>query len=229
MLTLQKLSVATASAAVVTLGTVGTAQAATFHEVGDAGTFPFSSFAQTVHVEPGETLDSIVGSFNHNFFTSFDIDMFRVELNAGSFSARVSDGQVPGERSLFLFNANGLGIAANRGNGTIAALEGNLESAGTYFLGIGHGRSIDWRSSSGSIFSAANWATPQFGATGSGAGRRPGSVSSSGARNFRGSSYTIAIANEPPQPVPESSSVLGLLAFGAFATLSGLKHKQQKA
>lgn len=217
----KKLSITAAGAAFIALGGGGGAQAATFHEIGDAGVFPFSWNAQVAAVGLGETLDSIAGTFTD----WSDIDMFQVDLTAGFFSASTSDGTVSGSRSLFLFDANGLGLAANLGNGILAELEGILVNSGTYFLGIGSGQNYDWGNSAGSIFSASDFATPQFGATGPGAGSIPGYVSRSGPVPF--GSYLIAITNGNTQSVPEPSSVLGVLVVGALGAGAARKRKQQ--
>jgi hypothetical protein len=125
-----------------------------------------------------------------------------------------------------------LAIAANKGNGVVAALQGTLVEAGTYFLGIGSGLNFDWRNSVGSIFTDSDMATPEFGATGSGAGRPPTSVGRGG--TVTGGDYLItisndnAISNDTVQSVPEPTSVLGLLAAGALGAGSARKRKKKQ-
>jgi len=231
---MKKLSIATAGAACIALGTTGAAQAATFFEKGDAGDF-LNSVAQVAEVGPGETLDSIAGFLSsYSSGESHDIDMFQVKLKKGFFSASTRTGPISGSRSLFLFDANGLAIAANKGNGVVAALQGTLVEAGTYFLGIGSGLNFDWRNSVGSIFTDSDMATPEFGATGSGAGKPPTSVGRGG--KVTGGDYIIAIRNgndaaiknDTTQPVPEPASVLGLVAVGALGAGSARKRKKKQ-
>jgi hypothetical protein len=206
----------------LSVGITGIAQAATFTERGDAGPFPSWS-AQTVNLAPGETLDEIKGSFNSGIPTA-DVDIFKISLSAGNFFARTEDGNTAGDRSLFLFDENGLGLAANRGNGFEVALEGLISTAGDYFLGIGNGQNYSWNSSQGRIFTANDYATTAFGASGPGASERPWSVSRSNVR--RGDfDYTIAISQTPTTAVPEPGMLMGLGLLGIFG-ITKMRHQQ---
>lgn len=215
-MSLLKLSTA---AIALTLLSAGTVQAATFKEIGDAGTFP-NSRAQVASVV-GQ-LDGIAGFLDTSGSLS-DIDVFQVSLNAGYFSARVADPGF-GMRSLFLFDSNGFGLATHKSSGTYALIEGMLPVTGTYFLGIGEG-AIDWKSRAGSIFSSSDWASSQFGATGAGAGMKVNSVNRS-RPGAGGGGYAIALSYLKPSPpgprvqkVPESGSLVGLALVGALLLL----------
>lgn len=197
-------------------------RAATFFESGDTGSFPFyfySGYIQFAKVN-GQTPDRIAG----NFRTGDNVDLFKIDLQAGFFSASTSDGTVTGSRSLFLFDKNGLGLAAHTGNGTFAKLEGMLPTTDTYFLGIGGAPNYSWHSSSGKIFTASDYASSSFGATGPGANAQPNLIRF-GPVSY--GNYEIAIQNKAVKAVPEPASWVGLLGLGAWGASSYLKRKQR--
>ena len=206
----------------LSLGMSETVRAVTFSEIGDAGTFPTTG-AQIVQEEPGEILESITGTFTD----WFDVDIFQLELEAGVFTASTQDGIEEGSVSLFLFDSNGLGLAANTGNEEFAVLEGLLPETGTYFLGIGGGRNYQWSSSEGAIFSASDFSSRQFGATGVGAGLSPTSVSRSSSTLVN--SYEILLDTTTEiNKVPEPASILSLLVFGGLGLVSRRNPQKRK-
>ncbi|MFB2892112.1 DVUA0089 family protein [Aerosakkonemataceae cyanobacterium BLCC-F50] len=204
---MKKLSMATAGAAVVALGVVGSAQAATFRESGDAG--QTLDTAQNV----GGGITQILGNYQNS-----NADLFSFLWNGGAFSATAS---ASFDTQLFLFNSEGRGVIANDddisiGGGSRIA---TTLSQGLYYLGIS-GYNNDPVSRGGSIFTD-NWSGVQT-PTGSG-GASPLSGWTGGGSN---GSYQINISETAS--VPEPASTLGLLVLGSLGAGSMLKRKQQQ-
>ncbi len=196
------------------------AEAVTFTESGDAG----QSLA-TANVVPGAVgtggTDVISGSIAEAFN---DADLFAVTLSAGTtFSATVSATATGLDDSqLFLFNAAGLGLVANDDINSInffSTISFNIATSGTYYLGIS-GFDYDPQDAASFIFpnTATGQVTPVAGA-GSLSGwtvRTPGPVSFG--------DYTISLATTP---IPEPSSVLGLIAVAGLGAVALRRKRAQ--
>lgn len=123
---MQKLSLATASAAFVALGAVGSAQAATFTEFGDAG--QTLGTAQTV----GGGIDVIQG----NISSGTDADLFSFYWGGGLFSATTVGG-ASFDTMLQLFNSSGTLLAQNDDSqGTLQSTLSQILNSGNYLLGV---------------------------------------------------------------------------------------------
>ncbi|MEC5398400.1 DVUA0089 family protein [Uliginosibacterium sp. H1] len=135
-------------AALFAVVTLSTAQAAPVFEIGDAGQLPGS--AQSI----AGGVDSIVGNLDNGF----DVDLYRLVLGGGLFSATTLPGPaccgLGSDTQLFLFNEAGMGIVANDDEpfgGTQKSFIQALLTPGVYFLAVSV-YSMDPFSADGFIF-----------------------------------------------------------------------------
>ena len=186
-----------------------TANAITFVEVGDAGDQPGS--AQVVSgVTPLTAIQGTLGAG--------DIDMFRIHLNGGAFSATVGIG---GDSQLFLFDSTGRGLLANDDIAfpsiSRSGISGSLPE-GDYFLAISEFDN-DPLSAGGLIFPNSPF-DAILGPTGPG-GASP--IIGWSAFTGPGFGYQIDLVNassvptDPGQGVPDESSSLVLMALSGIA------------
>lgn len=207
---LQKLSIASAGAVLVGLGTVSSAQAFSFTESGDAG----QTLSTAQRLAGGIT--QIRGNYQSN-----NADLYSFLWNGGTFAANTLGSSVL-DPQLFLFNSQGLGVIGNDDNmGTLQSNFSLALSPGLYYLGIS-GYDYDPVSIAGYIFTDNFPGVETPTRTG---GAFPLSdwngymVSSSGA-------YQINISETASESVPEPTSILGLLTSGVMGCI--WKSKQKK-
>ncbi|NES82734.1 MAG: hypothetical protein F6K10_15745, partial [Moorea sp. SIO2B7] len=185
----KKVSMGSAGAAFIALGIAGTAQAATFNEVGDAG--------QTLGTAKslGNGITQINGTRDGD-----DPDLYSFFWNGGTFSADTL-GSSLFDTQLFLFDSDGLGVIANDDGGFPfpdvfrSGFSINL-SQGLYYLGITEFNS-DPFSSGGTIF-AGGFGSDQT-PTGPG-GALP--LNGWSAASTSGGSYQINISGTAAVPEP---------------------------
>lgn len=198
---------------------IGTAQAATFAE--DVGQL----IPDAQVIPPGSSvLDSIAGDlFNQN-----DVDLFQITLTGSKTFSATTEGGASFDTQLFLFDEDGFGVYGRDDDSPstrVSTLPANHPltptEAGIYYLAIASFNN-DPVSSEGLIFDNDEFA-PYNNVLGpiSPGGEAP----LSGFNNLGGSvgSYTIALTGV--KSIPEPSSLLGTLAFGAFSTSWLLKRK----
>jgi hypothetical protein len=109
----------------------GTASAIPYVEIGDAGALIGS------HQNVGGGVDSIVGGMTG----ATDVDLYRLVLAAGTFTASTGNAAIGNgpDTQLFLFNASGMGIAGNDdapSNGTQRSFISANLAAGVYYLAV---------------------------------------------------------------------------------------------
>lgn len=212
-----------ALAAAFAATTLSAAQAVPMFESGDAGQLPAAAQAA------GAGVDSIVGNLDN----SFDVDLYRLVLGGGLFSATTLPGPdccgVGADTQLFLFNEAGMGIVANDDEpfgGTQKSFIQALLDPGVYFLAVSI-YSMDPFSVDGFIFPdyahccfqpvegpvwpgggqpLAGWSV---GPAADGSGTQPGSYVVS-------LSATIGPVDPQPTPVPAPASLV-LLGAGLLA------------
>lgn len=228
---MQKVTCLTAISVITVLLTSGSAQAATFTEIGDAG--ELLNTAQTIS-QRTQPLTSIYGA------VSGDADLFKIFLTGGqTFSATTispdtfeipiddllgSPTEILADPQLFLFDSTGRGVYSN--DDTSFSSQSILPSggfspsnSGIYYLAISS-FNYDPVGAGGKIFGAPT-KDGVWGPTGPG-GASPLS-------GFTGTSTTsgrYAIALTGAQPVPEPTSVLSVLALGAWGA-SRLKNQKK--
>ncbi len=199
----------------------GHAQAATFTETQDAGEV-LSNAVRVVSPE-SQPLESISGTL------SGDADLFRLSMTGDQKFSATTTGGANFDTQLFLFDSGGKGVYGNDNDG--ASFQSALpiggfspEKSGTYYLGIS-GFDYDPVSPDGEIF--ADFPDAGFNTVAGPTGPGGESVLSGfdGARLEPGGSYTIALtgAETETKSVPEPSSVLGILALGAWSVGTLLK------
>lgn len=194
------------------------AEAVTFTELGDAGQNLITANVVQGAVGAGGT-DVISGRISG---IVNDADLFSLTLSAGTtFSATVTGIDLD-DSQLFLFNAAGFGLTANddiSATNVFSAISFTIATSGTYYLGIS-GYNYDPQDSTDYIFPDT-----QFGqvAPVAGAGRlsdwvarTPGPVSFG--------DYTISLTTTP---IPEPSSVLGLMAVAGFGAVAFRRKRTQ--
>lgn len=201
---------AAAGATVFVVGLGGAAQAATFFESGDAG--QLLNTGQVV----GSGFDKIAG----NLSNTFDVDLYKIELPDGLFSATTVGGS-NFDTQLFLFNSSGLGIVFNDdviGFKAPSTIQATL-SAGAYYLGIS-GWNIAPVSSSGLIFPlndsvSNNVYNALNGPTGPG-GSQPLNGWVPSVTDQNGGDYQITLSTSVPEPSSLAGWILasGLGLFG---------------
>lgn len=189
---------------------IGTAQAATITE--DVGQL----IPDAQVIPPGSaTLDSITGTlFNNN-----DVDLFQITLAGGKTFSATTEAKADIDTQLFLFDKDGFGVYAR--DDTPSSIQPTLPAdhpltptdSGIYYLAIASFDN-DPVSSKGLIFDNDesfpydNVLEPIS----------PGSEAPlSGFNNLGGSSGSYTISLTGVRAVPETSSVLGILVFGAFS------------
>lgn len=220
----EKLSVAIVGGAIIALGGAGTAQAFSFTESVDAG--ETLGTAQVVNTQLPETvLTSIIGSTS----SEDNADLFKIFLSAGQTFSATTEGGASFDTQLFLFNADGFGVEANDDT-DINSFQSTLPlsgfsptHSGIYYIGIS-GYDYDPVSSEGLIFPNASFEGVE-GPTGPGGESPLAGFAGDGVPPEFGS-YTITITGA--QAVPEPSSILSLLAFGAFSVRAMLGRKLNK-
>lgn len=220
---MKKIASITAISVLTTVLSSGHAQAAPFTESGDAG--ETLSTAQVVTLSDSTLLESISGMLSDND----DADLFQIFLTGGQTFSATTVGGASFDTQLFLFDSTGMGVYGNDNSGssnqsTLPSGFSPVESS-IYYLAIS-GFDYDPISVEGDIF-------PDFpevsfdevvGPTGPGGGSPLSEFD--GARLGEVGSYTILLSQG--QPVPESSSVLGTLALGAWGLSSLLKKKTKQ-
>lgn len=203
----------------------GYAQAATFTETGDAG----ETLETAQGIQGPGPLEAISGALST---VTPDADLFKIFLTGGQTFSASTVGGATFDTQLFLFNKEGMGIYGNdnaspvlgSNQSTLPNNNFSLEESGFYYLAVS-GFDYDPVNSEGEeIFpDPASPFNQVFGPTGPGG--ESGLSGFNGAR-LNGGNYTVAMTGA--KAVPEPSSTLGVLAFGAFGTLFWLKHRQSK-
>ncbi|HEY9851283.1 MAG TPA: hypothetical protein V6D28_17575 [Leptolyngbyaceae cyanobacterium] len=219
---------ATIGTAFASLVIVANVNAASLTETVDVGEFTGNA-GQTNSQPSGTTLDSISGSLAD--IPNGDIDLFQILAVGGSFSATTDTaGTDPFlDTQLFLFDANGIGIAASNDidafnfSSTISI----TLAPGTYYIGISSFGS-DPRSPGGDIFIIPT--TGQVNpANGPGAGSSLSSWSANGAPGS--GSYSIGFTGAQfvgeTTPVPFGfNPIWGLLILGIWGTTTQWRSKK---
>lgn len=209
-------------------------QAASFTEIGDAG----ETLGTAQVIQSGsQPLESISGTLFR------DADVFNIFLTGGqTFSATtISPGtlvelpvdnllgvptKVLEDPQLFLFDSSGRGVYAN--DDSFGSSQSTLPSggfspsdSGIYYLALS---SFDYDPvSTGGVIFPSEPSTEVYGPTGPGGG-----LSLSGFEGASNSSGNYSIALSGAQTVPEPSSTLGMLAFGALGAVFWLRKKRKK-
>ena len=196
----------TAGVIVLAFIAVNAAHAIPFSEIGDAGNLLPTSQAV------GSGVNSISGSLS----SAGDVDLYRLGLSSGLFTAStgVAAVGVGPDTQLFLFDSTGRGIVYNddaTGLTTQRSLVSATLTAGTYYLGISVWN-IDPYSAGGNIFPDTYFccSTPIAGPTGPG-GALPLSYWAPGPSGTNGSQpgrYVISL-NQSTVPEPSSLLLLG--------------------
>lgn len=199
----------------------GHAQAATFTETQDAGEI-LSSAVRVIspELQPLESISGILSS---------DADLFRISLTGGQSFSATTTGGANFDTQLFLFDSGGKGVYGNDNAGvsfqsTLPIGGFSPQKSGTYYLGIS-GFDYDPVSTAGEIFTDFPDTGFDTVAGPTGAGGKSALSGFDGARLEPGGSYTIALtgAQTETKSVPEPSSVLGILAVGAWSIGALLK------
>ncbi len=214
-----KIGATSITAAALLIATTQGAQAVTFTESGDAG----QTLATAAVITPGSAtgipgtpLTSISGAI-----TSGNADLFQFLITGSTFSASTIGGSTF-DTQLFLFNSSGLGIFTNddSGGGLQSAFTVTGLTAGIYYLGIS-GFNYDPLTGTGAVvFPTANPVSPGTALAGTGVLSSWGTATTSSL-----GSYTIALTGAAP--VPEPSSVLGLIALGGLGGGVFLKRRKK--
>lgn len=175
-------------------------------------------------IPPGSTtLDSITGSLSDNN----DVDLFQITLTGGKTFSATTEAKTDFDPQLFLFDEDGFGVYAR--DDTPTSVQPTLPAnhpltptdPGVYYLAIASFDN-DPVSSQGLIFDNDESFPYNQVLEPIAPGRE---APLSGFNNLGGSSggYTIGLTGV--RAVPETSSVLGILAFGAFSASWLLKRK----
>lgn len=221
---MKKFACITTMSALVTALYSGPVQAATFTEMGDAG-----ETLETAQASQGSgPLDSIFGALST---VTPDADLFRIFLTGGQAFSASTVGGAEFDTQLFLFNKKGMGIYGNdNASHVLGENQSTLSSdfsptkSGFYYLAVS-GFDYDPVDSEGEeIFPDPAFPFNQvFGPTGPGGESH---LSGFNGTRLNGGSYAIALTGA--KAVPEPSSTLGILAFGALSTVFWLKHQKGK-
>ena len=216
---------ATVGAAFIALGATGTAQAATFTEIGDAG--ETLSTAQEIPEGP-LTLDSISGTVLPNNAPN-NADLFRIFIEGGGSFSATTVGGAAFDTQLFLFDSNGRGVYANDETANPFSSQSTLPAnnpltptqPGFYYLGIS-GFDYDPVSANGQIFPDTTF-NAVVGPTGPGGGAPL--INFEGVND--GGSYTIKLTGV--RAVPEPASTAGIVVLGALGATLVLKRRRKRS
>ena len=216
-----KKSVLSVVCAVVTgLSYAGTASAATFTEVEDAGDTPMT--AQSL----GGNVTKVVGTI----LTPDDADLYVFPWQGGYFSATTETSETTVDTQLFLFNPLGFGMTGNDdmpGGGELLLFQSTISPlylpAGDYFLGISSFNN-EPLSEDGTIFEPISFPLEAplrpFGP----GGNSP--LMGFNASGFEYGPYGVILSSGYTVAVPEPAMFLGL---GAIAVSMGIILKGQNS
>ena len=183
------------------LAATANAHALSFTEIGDAPSMP-----------PAQQVGAGVSQINGTISPTSDVDMYRIRLGGGLFTA-TTVGFSSIDTQLYLFNANGLGLAGNddSANDILQSSISLILSAGDYFLAVSSFNS-DPINALGRLFPDSTDFTgdPQWSATGPGGGLAlTGWTAPGTAATIQQGTYGISF-NQSTVPEPASLALLGL-------------------